>query len=626
MNIKFYPLLLLTLIYQIQHSFAQKRDSSFNNTHLTDVIINENRLNIPFESQNRNITILHKAQIQALPVQSINEILSYISGVDVRQRGPFGSQADISIDGGTFEQVTILVNGIKMNDPQSGHNSMNLPIPVNAIERIEVLRGSSARIYGVNSLTGAINIITTQPNKSGAVIQLNAGSNFKENEEKANKNYLAQGIQLLGGFANEKQNHLLATSLDNSSGHRYNTAYKNQKVFYQGNMTLNSRNNITIMGGYVHNNFGANGFYAAPADKESLEITQTAIASLGLKSRISDRLRLSPQVNYRYSYDDYRFYRNDLSTARNQHYIHTISPELNANYTTSYGEFGLGAEARLEKINSSNLGNHTRNNIGLYAEFRTEKIHNFQLSTGTYFNYNNTFGWRIYPGLDLGYSINNNWKAYVNTGTGQRLPSFTDLHYDTPGNQGNENLLPENAWYAEGGIKFQSDRFNLNTSYFYRNVDNFIDWVRNDIDDPWVSENFYQSKVNGITLNADYQILQGADLNLFLNTSYTYLDAQIQEKSHQYSLSKYALENLRHQAIMRILLGYKNYKLTATERFQERVNNRSYFLSDMRLTYAYSQHSIFVNANNVFDQRYTEAGMAPMPGRWYSIGLKIALK
>lgn len=625
MNIKIFPLLIVSLFFQVQRSNAQNQDSLINSTNLKEVIINENRLNIPFGSQNRNITVIDKKQIQALPVQSINEILSYISGVDVRQRGPFGSQADISIDGGTFEQVTILVNGVKMNDPQSGHNSMNLPIPVNAIERIEVLRGSSARIYGVNSLTGAVNIITTQANRSGAELQLNAGSNFNENEEKANKKYQAQGIQLLGSFANETQNHLLATSLENSSGHRYNTAFKNQKIFYQGNVSFNPRNSMTIMGGYVHNNFGANGYYAAPADKESLEVTQTAIASLGFKSRINERLTLLPQVNYRYSYDDYRFYRNDLTTARNQHYIHTVSPEINANYTTDYGEFGLGAEARLEKINSSNLGDHTRNNMGIYAEFRTEKIHNFQLSAGTYINYNSAFRWRVYPGLDLGYSLTNDWKVYINTGTGQRLPSFTDLHYDTPGNVGNENLLPESAWYAEGGIKYQRERLSMNASYFYRKIDDFIDWVRNDLSDPWVSENFNQSKVNGFTFNADYQVLQNTEWNMSLNTSYTYLDAKIQERNQEYSLSKYALENLKHQVVARMILGYKDINLTVTERFQERVNTKSYLLSDLRLAYAYNQHRIFINANNVFDQRYTEAGMAPMPGRWYSIGLKLAL-
>src|SRR5690554_962582 len=329
-------------LYSYPIQAQTKLDSTDN--YLNDVIINENRLQISFESQNRNIYVLDKAQIKNLPVQSINELLTYIGGVDVRQRGPWGAQADISIDGGTFEQVTFLINGVKMNDPQSGHNSMNIPIPVNAIERIEILRGSAARVYGINSLTGAINIVTVNPGRTGAEIQLNGGTNFKDNEENPEKTYYSKSAQILGSYASQTQNHLLAGSIDNGSGHRYNTAFKNQNIFYQGHINTDSKSSMTIMAGFVYNNFGANGFYAAPSDKESAEITQTGIASIGYNTKLTERLTLKPQVNYRYSYDDYRFYRHDLSTARNQHYTHIISPELNANYQTDFGEIGLGAE------------------------------------------------------------------------------------------------------------------------------------------------------------------------------------------------------------------------------------------------------------------------------------------
>lgn len=618
-------LIPLAIFLQAQNSKAQTQQLDSNSRHLNEVVINENRLKIPFESQNRNITILDKEQIKALPVQSLNELLTYVNGVDVRQRGPFGSQADISIDGGTFEQVTFLVNGIKMNDPQTGHNTMNLPIPVNAIERIEVLRGSAARIYGVNSLTGAINIITIQPNRTGAEIQVNGGTNFKTNEEKTNKNYYSKGIELLGSYADETQNHLIAGSLQNSTGHRYNTAFKNQKIFYQGNINLNPNNSLTFMGGYVHNNFGANGFYAAPIDKESLEITETAIGSIGYKTQINDRFSFAPQMSYRYSYDDYRFYRHDLTKSRNQHYVHTLSPEINARYQTNFGDFGAGAEARFEKINSSNLGNHNRNNIGLYAEFRTEKIENFQISAGSYINYNSAFGWRVYPGLDVGYSLTNNWKLYVNTGTGQRLPSFTDLHYDTPGNMGNENLLPENAWYAEGGIKYNTGKIRMNASYFYREIDNFIDWVRNDAQDPWNSQNFLKNKVKGLTFSADYRLKPSNDWNILTGISYTYLDANQTKKNNLYTFSKYGLESLTHQAIAKAMIGYKEFHFTVTERFQERLTKKGYFLTDARIAYSYQKYSLYLDASNLFNTQYIEVAMAPMPGRWYNLGIKAAL-
>ncbi len=620
-----FTFLFLAFSFNCLTVFAQTERSDSTENYLNDVIINENRLQIPFGSQNRNIYILDKAQIEKLPIRSVNELLSYIGGVDVRQRGPWGAQADISIDGGTFEQVAFLVNGVKMNDPQSGHNSMNIPIPVNAIERIEVLRGSAARIYGINSLTGAINIVTIKPNSTGMEVQLNGGSNFKENEENTDKIYHSKEVQLLGSYANEKQNHLFAGSTNNGSGHRYNTALKNQKLFYQGQLSIDARNSFTLMTGYVYNNFGANGYYAAPSDKESQEITQTGIASLGYNTKLSDRLNLTSQVNYRYSYDDYRFYRNDLSTARNQHYTHIVSPEVNANYKTNYGEFGFGAEARLEKINSSNLGDHKRDNVGAYAEFRTEQIENFQISMGTYINYNSAFGWRIYPGLDLGYTLAKHWKVYINTGTGQRVPSFTDLYYDTPGNVGNESLQPENAWYAEGGLKYNNDKLWMNASYFYREVDDLIDWVRNDIQQPWNSQNFLQNKVNGLTISADYHLTKNKSSSVIAGMSYTYLDASLNKKNGQYTFSKYALESLKHQLIGKVVLSHHAFQFALTERFQERVTNKSYFLTDARLAYHYKKYSIYTDATNLFDAQYIEVGSAPMPGRWFSLGVKAGI-
>ncbi len=590
---------------------------------LKEVLISENRLEIPFALQNRNISILDKAQIDRLPVQSVNELLSYVSGVDVRQRGPWGAQADISIDGGTFEQTTILVNGVKMNDPQTGHNSMNLPIPLKAIERIEVLRGSAARIYGINSLTGAINIVTVKPDRSSIAVQLTAGSNFEENEEKSDKQYHSEGIEAMATLGTEEENHLIAGSIHSGSGHRYNTGFKNHKIFYQGNRHFSGDSRLSLMAGYVYNNFGANGFYAAPIDKESLEIIQTGLISVGYRTRLSDNLRIEPRVSYRYNYDDYRFYRHDLSTARNQHYTHILNPEINATLRTRAGDWGWGAEARLDKINSSNVGDHRRDNYGFYTEFRTDQLAGIQVNAGAYLNYNSAFGWKIYPGLDLGYQLTGDVRLYVNSGMGQRIPSLTDLYYDTPSNIGNEELEAESAWYAEGGLKYNPGRLMLSSSYFYRKTDDFIDWVRISEQSPWQSQNFLQNTVQGWNIHADYRVLEQQPVSLIAGLSYTYLDSRMDKNDDM--LSKYALESLRHQLVAKAIIGYGNFNFSITERFQERLNYKNYFLTDIRLAYQYRQYGIFVNGNNITDTRYTEVAAAPMPGRWFNLGVNFGL-
>lgn len=616
---KNYVLPLLLAGAYVLPANAQQADSH----PLNEVMINENRLEIPFALQNRNITILDKAQIDRLPVQSVNELLSFVSGVDVRQRGPWGAQADISIDGGTFEQTTILVNGVKMNDPQTGHNSMNLPIPLKAIERIEVLRGSAARIYGINSLTGAINIVTVKPSESSIAVQLTAGSNFKENEEKPDKQYRSQGIEAMATLGNEDENHLIAGSIQSGSGHRYNTGFKNHKIFYQGNRYFSDRNRLSLMAGYVYNNFGANGFYAAPIDKESLEIIQTGMVSVSYRTELSDRLRIEPRLSYRYNYDDYRFYRHDLATARNQHYTHILNPEVNATLSTRLGDWGWGAEARLDKINSSNVGDHRRNNYGFYTEFRTDQLAGIQINAGAYLNYNSAFGWKIYPGLDLGYQLTGDLKLYVNSGMGQRIPSLTDLYYNTPSNIGNENLEAESSWYAEGGLKYNPGNLMLSSSYFYRKTDDFIDWVRASAQSPWQSQNFLENTVQGWNIHADYRILEQRPVSLIAGLSYTYLDSKMDKNDEM--LSKYALESLRHQVVAKAILGFDNFHFSITERFQERLNYKNYFLTDIRLAYQHRQIGIFVDGNNIGDTRYTEAASAPMPGRWFNLGINFGM-
>ena len=182
----------LAIILSMGTTMAQIKDT----TALTEVIINQDRLQIPFSKQSKNIQILTQDDLQRLPNRSINELLANIPGVDVRQRGPFGSQADISIDGGSFEQTAILLNGVKITDPQSAHHNMNLPVPLEAIDRIEIIRGPASRIFGINALTGAINIVTKKIESNQISAQVYGGSSFKNNVQTNSGKYYGKGVQL----------------------------------------------------------------------------------------------------------------------------------------------------------------------------------------------------------------------------------------------------------------------------------------------------------------------------------------------------------------------------------------------------------------------------------------------
>lgn len=590
-------------------------------TSLNTVIINENRLQIPFTEQNRNINLITQEQITHLPVNSVNELLSYVAGVDMRQRGPWGSQGDLSLDGGTFEQTTILINGIKITDPQTAHHNLNLPIPLDAIERIEILKGPAARIYGINSLTGAINIVTKKTLATPLLINARLGSGFRSADEEDKGLYNNRSIQIGTGISHEEANHMFLASYDAGNGYRYNTPFKNSKLFYQGNIN-NSKNGLwNFLAAYTSNDFGANAYYAPPIDREAKEIVQTGIASIAYQAELPHGWSIAPRFSYRFNHDDYRFNQYDLTTGRNLHNSHVLNSEINATYKSALGIIGLGGEVRNEYLNSTNLGNHNRDNFGLYAEYKTPLAKPFSFNIGTYLNYNSLFGWKIYPGLDLGYQVHQHVRLYVNTGTGQRIPSFTDLYTKGGGNIGNPELQPENAWYAEGGIKINTDKWFIAANYFYRDIEDFIDWTRYTVDESWSPSNFSRNKVQGINFNANYHFIANTHsaARWLANLSYTYLRPSI-NISDQAVLSKYAIESLKHQLVGSIIFSSKHLSGSLTERFLERISYKNYLITDAKIAWGWKKYQISADANNLFNVTYIESSAIPLPGRWFSLG------
>ncbi|WP_270090376.1 TonB-dependent receptor plug domain-containing protein [Sphingobacterium sp. SYP-B4668] len=592
-------------------------------TKLSEVQIQQNRLHLPFSKQSRNIQIITSEDIQKLPGSSLNEILQFANGVDIRQRGPFGSQADISIDGGSFEQTILLLNGVKMADPQTAHHALNLPIPIDAIERIEIIRGPASRIYGINSLTGAINIVTKKTTENSLQAHAYIGSSFQGNEEKANRKYYGAGGQIGGTWYREKHNHLFAYNYQKSSGQRYNTASENNKLYYQGEYVPDSANQLNWAAGYIDNKFGANGFYAAPGDVESEEKVETVFAMISSKHQLTPRLAFSPRISNRYNEDDYRYYRHDFSKARSIHFNNAFSMELNGVYQTSFGDFGIGFESRWEKINSSNIGRHERNNQGAYAEFKTEQVQNLMINIGTYINYNSDYGWQLFPGIDLGYDVAPKWKLVFNAGSSQRIPSFTDLYLQQTGNIGNPSLLSEQAYQVESGVKYIDNNLIAQVGYFYRSIHDFIDWTRPEETVPYQPFNLGKNNVNGINTSLQYRIGDRQDINRYsINIGYNYLHPSTKKADQQID-SKYAIESLRHQAIANLTFQHRDWSITTANRFQERISYRAYFLSDIKLAYQLRNIHLYMDAQNIFDVSYIESGAVPMPGRWYSIGVKL---
>lgn len=606
--------------------FAQQNnggtDSEIRSTEVDEVLIQGNRLQTPFSGATRDIQVITQKQIEALPAKSINEVLSYISGVDIRQRGPFGTQSDIIIDGGTSEQTIVLINGVKMIDAQSAHNMMNLPIPLSAIDHIEVIRGAAARIYGINALTGAVNIVTKKGKRSSVTADLQAGSSFQSKDDGDGSGiYAGNAAEVTGIFGTEQQSQLFSFAHSDYNGQRYNSAGKNTRVFYNGNYALNKNNRIQAMAGHVHNHFGANGFYAAPGDVNSEEVTETSVFSFSSRHTFGN-FTLSPRISDRYGEDDYRYFRDNLSKGRSVHYTNTLMLELNSSLKTGIGSFGFGVESRLEKINSSNIGAHQRDNHGMYAELKTGLGERINGTAGIYGNYNTDFGYQVYPGIDVAYLFNDYWKISANIGSGQRIPSFTDLYLNQrPGNVGNELLQPESAWNYEGNVQFNKGNVQFKTGYFYRTINEFIDWVRENPSQPYSPENLGQTQMEGIyaRLQQDFKVTDTQSFGYDL--SYNYLNPSFETSAEKQS--KYILESLKHQLVAGIHYTINDFSFQIKDRLLKRELGDSYNVADFRLNYKVQDILLYSEVTNLFNASYVEAGAVPMPTRWFSFGVKL---
>lgn len=581
---------------------------------LDAVLIQENRLEIPFQRSSRNISVIHRKALETTPARSLQEILAFTPGVDVRQRGVGGVQADIGIRGGSFEQTLMMVNGIKLSDPQTGHHMMNIPVPLSGIDRVDILKGPASRIYGQNAYTGAINIITSLPETKGFQAGLYGGD------------FGMQGgnIQVALPLGTFKQS--LGVSHDASNGHWYNSDYKVTNVFYEGGKSLGEFQEIKTMIAFTDRTFGANGFYtsAFPDQWESIQTYLTALSH----TLDRDKLWINTRAYWRRNMDEFRLRREEPAFFQNIHTTDVLALELNGRYTSTAGTSGFGVEGRTEQIDSNNLGERERNLLGVFAEHRVNFLENGDFRAGVYSNYYSEYGWRHFPGAEVGYQFTEALRLYGNVGVSFRIPTYTDLYYVGPTNIGNADLEPEKAINYEGGVKIRTGRFQSEIVYFNRHTNNLIEWARADESQPWQPQNFNEVTFQGVEAAVTYRLKSTKEsISLDeINLSYNFIDANIVEREGQET--RYALNALRHQVIGGIQASYhKDWELTVKSRYIERMKLDPYFLLDARLDFnRLKTLGYFAECSNITNADYIEAGTVQMPGRWFRAGISFRMK
>ncbi|MBA4303469.1 MAG: TonB-dependent receptor [Sphingobacteriaceae bacterium] len=607
-------MMFVAALLACQMTVAQSQPDS--SRWLQDVEISGERIQTPFSQASRSMSVLSKREIEQLPAQQLAEILSYIPGIDIRQRGPQGVQADVGIRGGSFDQTLVLINGIRLSDPQTGHHLLNLVVQPDQIERIEVLKGPGTRIYGPNAFAGAINIIT-RPGKERAVTAALSGGEFGLYHTNLSVQLPVKGWH-----------QTLSAGLQGSNGYRYNTDFRLGNVFYDGG-TVRGKHQFRAMAGYNQRAFGANGFYANENFKDQYEETSAIFGAFTHQFQAKNG-KSEVRAYYRQHTDDYFFIRSNPGFFHNHHVSRVGGLEWNGSRKHAYlqqrgweAATGWGAELRSENLVSSNLGERQRQWAGLYTEHRLQHKR-WMLNPGLYLNGISGYGWRIYPGLEAAWFPAKGLNIYGNVAQSFRVPTYTDLYYRSPSNIGNPNLAPEQAWTYELGSRFIHRQWLIQGALFVRDANRLIEWVRPDAFSPWQANNFIEVVSRGAEIEGQWrpQLSWLRQLRL----GYTYIDAGFAVMPG--FQSRYVLENLRHQLVLQGVFSLPwGIEASLGVRMMQRINQlQSDWVSDLQLQRRWGKgFETFVQATNLTNNSYREIGTVPMPGRWVRGGLRLRL-
>ena len=612
MNIQYCMLLLCLLFFTANENYAQSQDDIDTSLLIENVVIQQNRFNLPLTEQSRFIEVIDKEEIQNLPVNNIPELLQFTGAVDIRRRGVNGVQSDAGIRGGTFNQILVLINGVRMSDPQTGHHMMNLPVSLEDIERIEIIKGPAARIFGMNAMAGAINIITKKSETDK--IKLSGGVNVSE--------YETYGINLSASLPTKFMDQRISLSKQGSDGYRYNTDYDINTIYYQARMKVSEQAPIDLQAGYTERKFGANGFYANESYTEQYEEVRTGFIS-ATSSIAFDNLVIKPRLSWRTNKDEYVFLRDDPSFFMNTHRGNTYIGELHASYNSAFGTTGFGLDLNRETLSSNNLGERERSILGLFVEQRMGFFDDrLNATLGFYGNKVSERDFKLYPGIDISYVLSNQLNIYGTANWSDRIPTYTNLYYSSSAEQGNENLVAESATSMELGLKYNTSDLSLTVAGFKRDNSNLIDWAKDSLNqEKWLALNFNEVNMIGADLSVKYALNRSR--GYFLRLDYTYINAEINDDI-DVEVSRYALDNLSHQLIAGMDLDIIKNRLSVHPSFRyiDRVSLEDYSLLDFKLSYRGKKFGAFLNVNNIMDASYRETNLVPMPGRWFGIGFQ----
>ncbi|HET9362086.1 MAG TPA: TonB-dependent receptor [Vicinamibacterales bacterium] len=553
----------------------------------------------------RTMTVITREQIDVLPLKSVADVLRLASSVDVRARGVRGVQTDFALRGANFTQMLMLVDGVRLNDPQSAHHNGDIPVPLDLVERIEVLYGPGSSLHGADAVGGTINIVTRRAADAALVVE---GGSYE----------LAAGRGEYG-FERGSLTQAFGGSFDRSSGFMYDRDFKTAIV--RSRTSVGDRSGVSVS--YLWKEFGANNFYGGNAP--SREWTNQTLVTGDRRFGDVGGWSIDSQASYRTHGDRFVFNQLNPALSDNRHRTHTVLGSLSGSRGVGGAAVTIGFESGGDWIRSTNLGDHSTARVSGFGEWRQQFGTSMQVDGLLRLDWYDEFGASWNPSLGVGWWATPSVRVRASAAHGFRVPTFTERYYSDPANLAREEVGPETSWAGEGGVDVLMPKgVVLQASFFGRADSDVIDWLRSTTAERWRTYNIRDVDTLGIELGVRKTFASGA----FLQGQYTALDVSAPTVTQ---LSKYVLDYAPHSIAVAAGVPLP-WQFRVAPRIEYRRRSRSTGTSDYVLLDAVvgrrfgPMFELLVDGANLLDAEYQEISGVAMPGATVSISLAIGAR
>lgn len=523
--------------------------------------------------------------------------------VDLQSRAlKSGMQTDFALRGSTYSQVLILLNGIRINDPQTAHHNSDIPFTKFDIKRIEVIPGAGSSLFGADAIAGAINFGLVVPKEKKMLWEFAAGNN-------------RNGYGLFS-LSNSFKDLGFRVSVEDaqSKGFRYDTDFKKFTASCGTTLALplgSWENNF----GYQEKNFGAYDFYTPGKGYPSREWTKTYLLNSGL-ALDKDGLLIKPNFLWRRHFD--KFALNQTIDSFNNHHTDMFVPSLYFQKdTVLFGKAGLGFEWGQESIVSSNMGNHTRHHSSVFIDDHKDLTEKLAAGLSLRFDDFESFG-SVYTGsISAKFKLTDASAFNLGVSRNMRIPSFTELYYSDSTTLGNSDLNTEKSWNYQAGFEYKQENLSFSLTGFLRRENQMIDWVKSDPSQKWQAMNFTSDNVFGV----EYAMHKKINQLFSIDASYAYTNKNIDNRGYLY---KYGPNYAKHLVNTVFNLDFPFGVQEIGFSYKKRPGRRGWLLMNAGLNYDLNKHSkIFINSTNILNVEYQDIAGIPQPGRYMEAGFRL---